>query len=196
MGCPGAWQCGWGSRRIGSIMTHHALHACAPPTGTPICHAPRPKAQGGWAEHSWCASTCAPSCSSGDIPSPTAKGSGPLWGLMWCDGGVWPWVSLSKRKAPVASPHPPPQGVLPGLLCLRNAEGAKTMPLWAVGEDNGRGGSRHTLPLALPHGSARGATSRKRAARGGRVRRDLSHNERPWGLSTHGAPCQRRAVRH
>jgi len=63
---------------------YHALHNGSPTTGTPICTAPRPRAHGSEAEHSWWTSTWAPSCSSGGIPSPTAKGSGPLWGLMLC----------------------------------------------------------------------------------------------------------------
>jgi hypothetical protein len=87
-------------------------------------------------------------------------------------------------------------GRLAGLLCLRKAEGAKTMPRGGRRRGNGRGVRRPPLPLALPHGSARSATTRMRAAREGREKRDLSHNERPWGLTTHGAPCQRRAVRH
>src|SRR5215813_10251903 len=104
-------------------------------------------------------------------------------------------IPLEEEDARCFSP-PAPQGVLPGLLCLRKAEGAKTMPRWAVGEATAEGVRRPPLPLALPHGSARSATTRMRAARGGHGRRDLSHNERPWGLTTHGAPCQRRAVRY
>jgi hypothetical protein len=157
------------------------MPACSPTMGTPICHAPRPKAQGEWAEYSWWSSACAPSCSSGGILLPTTKGTGPLWCLRLCDGGVWPCVSLSERKAPVASPHP--QHRASSLCCSvsADAEGAKTMPRWAVGEDKAEGGSRQTLPLALPHRSARGATGRQRAARGCGVRRDLSHIMRGYG---------------
>jgi hypothetical protein len=36
---------------------------------------------------------------------------------------------------------PATHGVLPGLLCLRDAEGAKTMPLEAVGEDKAEVGA-------------------------------------------------------
>src|SRR5215468_10858452 len=104
-------------------------------------------------------------------------------------------IPLEEEDARCFSP-PAPQGVLPGLLCLRKAEGAKTMPRGGRQRGNGRGVCRPPLPLALPHGSARSATTRTRAARGGRGRRDLSHNERPWGLTTPGAPCQRRAVRY
>src|SRR5262249_32245360 len=42
-------------------------------------------------------------------------------------------IPLEEEDARCFSP-PAPQGVLPGLLCLRKAEGAKTMPRWAVSE--------------------------------------------------------------
>jgi hypothetical protein len=67
------------------------------------------------------ASTCASLCSSGGLLSPTAKSTRPLWCLRLCDGEVWPCVSLSTRKAPVASttrpatlgPVPRPPGPAP-----------------------------------------------------------------------------------
>src|SRR5215467_535606 len=114
------------------------MHACAPPTGTPIYHAPRPKAQGGSAEHAWGASTCAPSCSRGGLPLPTVKGTGPLWCLRWCDGGGWPCVSLSE-KAPVASPPPQPRAFCRGFSVsarlreqkpCRAGLSARTRPRW------------------------------------------------------------------
>lgn len=43
-------------------------------------------------------------------------------------------IPLGEEGARGFSP-PAPQGVLPELFCLREAEGAKTMPHWAVGED-------------------------------------------------------------
>ena len=49
-------------------------------------------------------------------------------------------IPLCEEGARGFSP-PAPQGVLPGLLGLREAERAKTMPLWAGGEDKAEGGA-------------------------------------------------------
>ena len=108
-GRPGAWPCGGGARSMGSIMTRmqgmRVRLRRGPRSATHPGH--RPRVEG--PTTSWGASTCTSSGSRGSLPAPTAKGSGPLWGLLWCDGGVWPWVSLSERKAPVASPRPQPR---------------------------------------------------------------------------------------
>ena len=49
-------------------------------------------------------------------------------------------IPLGEEGARCFSP-PATQGVLPGLLCLRDAERAKTMPLEAVGEDKAEVGA-------------------------------------------------------
>jgi len=88
---------------MGSIMTRMPCMRVrlrrGPRSATHPGH--RPRVEG--PTTSWDASTCTSSGSRGSLPAPTATGSGPLWGLLWCDGGVWPWVSLAERKAPVAS---------------------------------------------------------------------------------------------
>ena len=49
-------------------------------------------------------------------------------------------IPLGEEGARCFSP-PATRGILPGLLCLRDAERAKTMPRWAVSEDKAEVGA-------------------------------------------------------
>ena len=90
-----------------------------------------------------------------DIPAPTAKGSGPLWGLLWCDGGVWPWYPSLRGRRPLLLPTRNHRASCRGF-SLRKAEGAKTMP---------RGPSARQRPRCAQAYAAAGPPAREREER-------------------------------